>query len=78
MPPTSREPTGTKRDRFLVILAGVVVGYMVGRWLEDRYGWPQAGYFTMPLGGLIAGVLARFTMDRFRPHTNGNDTRRLR
>lgn len=72
------EPSGTKRDRFLVILAGVVAGYLVGRLLEDRLGWPQAQYFTMPLGGLLAGVIARFTMDRFRPEDEAHDRRRIR
>jgi hypothetical protein len=77
MPPTSA-PSGAQRDRFLVILIGVVVGYLVGRMLEDRFGWPQARYFAMPIGGLLAGVIARFTMDRFRPNDEGGDRRRLR
>jgi hypothetical protein len=76
--PASAEPSGTKRDRFIVVLIGVVAGYVVGRLLEDRLGWPQAQYFTMPIGGLLAGVIARFSMDRFRPSDEGNDRRRLR
>ena len=76
--PASSEPSGPKRDRFLIILAGVVVGYIAGRLIEDRFGWPQAQYFTMPIGGLLAGVIARFSMDRFRPSDEANDRRRTR
>jgi uncharacterized membrane protein YeaQ/YmgE (transglycosylase-associated protein family) len=49
-----------------VILVGVLAGYVAGRLLEDRMGWQSAGMVTMPLGGLLAGVLARFTLARFR------------
>ena len=61
-----REPIGSKRDRFLVILVGVIGGYVLGHMLEERFGWTGAGMVTMPVGGLIAGVIARFTLVRFR------------
>lgn len=54
----------------LVILVGVLVGYFVGRMLQDRFGWENIGLLTMPVGGLISGVIGRFTLERFR---NPND-----
>ena len=64
MSPAPPAPIGSKRDRFLAILVGVLAGYVAGRLLEDRMGWQGAGMVTMPLGGLVAGVLARFTLFR--------------
>ena len=58
------EPVGTKSTRYLAILVGVVVGYVVGRMLEDRLAWENARMLTMPVGGLLAGVIARFTFFR--------------
>lgn len=59
-----RTPVGTKSTRYLAILVGVVVGYAVGRMLEDRMAWENARMLTMPVGGLLAGVVARFTFFR--------------
>jgi hypothetical protein len=59
-------PVGNRRERYLVILVGVIAGYAVGRLLETRLGWMGAGMVTMPVGGLLAGVVARFTLVRFR------------
>jgi len=69
-------PTGSKRDRYLVILIGVIAGYVVGRWLQERFGWTGAGMVTMPVGGLLAGIAARFTLTRFRDSSDTNTTRR--
>ena len=66
MTPAPRAPVGSKRDRFLVILVGVLAGYAAGRLLEDHMGWQGADMLTMPLGGLVAGVIARFALARFR------------
>jgi hypothetical protein len=75
--PANRTPIGSRRDRYLAILIGVVVGYFVGRYCED-HGWPNARLLTMPVGGLLAGVIARFTVPRFRDPTDPTDSRRLR
>ena len=64
--PAPREAIGSRRDRFLLILVGVVAGYVASQLLEDRFGWKGAGMLTMPVGGLIAGVVGRFTLARFR------------
>ena len=61
-----RTPIGTRRERFLVILIGVIAGAVVGRTLEHRFGWVGVGMLTMPVGGLVAGVVARFALARFR------------
>lgn len=63
--PTSRVPIGSKRDRFLVILLGVLIGYVVGNMLEARFGWERIGMLTMPLGGLVTGVLGRLIIERY-------------
>jgi hypothetical protein len=47
-------------------MVGVIAGYVVGKLLEQRFGWTSAGMVTMPAGGLVAGVIARFTLARFR------------
>ncbi len=64
--PNAPQPLGSKRQRFLVILVGVVIGYVVGRMVEDRYAWENARILTMALGGILAGVIARFSLERFR------------
>lgn len=74
MPP--RTPIGSRWDRYLVILVGVIAGYVVGRMLENRFGWTGAGMVTMPIGGLLAGVIARFTLPRFRDPSDTNTARR--
>jgi len=63
-------------DRYVVILVGVIAGYLLGRMLEERFGWTGAGMVTMPVGGLLAGIAARFTLARFRDPTDDNSTRR--
>lgn len=62
--PSEPTPIGTRRARFGAILVGVLLGYVVGRMLEDRMAWENARLLTMPVGGLVAGVLARFTFFR--------------
>jgi hypothetical protein len=59
-----RVPVGTRPTRYLAIFVGVVVGYVVGRMLEDRLAWENARMMTTPVGGLLAGVIARFTLFR--------------
>jgi hypothetical protein len=76
MAPAPRTPIGARRDRFLVILVGVFAGYVIGHWLEGRFGWTGAGMVTMPLGGLLVGVIARFTLARFREPPDTNVARR--
>ena len=62
----TQEPTpiGTRGSRMGAILVGVVLGYVVGRMLEDRLAWENARMLTMPVGGLLAGIVARFTFFR--------------
>ena len=61
---TPHTPVGSQGSRYLAILVGVIVGYVVGRMFEDRMGWENARMLTMPVGGLLAGVIARFTFFR--------------
>jgi hypothetical protein len=70
----SGAPVGSKGSRYLVILIGVVAGYVVGQLLETRLGWKGAGMVTMPVGGLLAGIAARFTL--FRDSADTTSTRR--
>lgn len=63
----TRTPVGSQPARYVAILVGVVVGYAVGRMLEDRMAWDNARMLTMPVGGLLAGVIARFTFFRESP-----------
>lgn len=60
----ARQPVGNRSSRYVVILVGVIVGYVVGRMLEDRLAWENARLLTMPVGGLLAGIVARFTFFR--------------
>ncbi len=60
----ARQPVGTRSSRYVAILVGVVVGYVVGRMLEDRLAWENARMLTMPVGGLLAGIVARFAFFR--------------
>lgn len=76
--PKRGEPIGSKRDRFVVILIGVALGYFVGRVVEDRFAWENARILTMVVGGLLAGVGARFTLERFRGPGDSGPTRRSR
>jgi len=55
-------------ERMLVVFVGVVAGYVAGRVLEHEIGWPNAVIVTMPAGGLLTGIAARFTLARFAPH----------
>jgi hypothetical protein len=66
MAPAARTPIGNRRDRYVAILVGVVLGYFAGVYLEDHYHWENARMLTMPVGGLLAGIIARFTGPRFR------------
>ena len=61
---TPRTPVGSRSSRYLAILVGVIVGYIVGRMFEDRMAWENARMLTMPIGGLLAGIIARFTFFR--------------
>ncbi len=70
------EPVAPRRARYFAILVGVVVGYFAGRMCEDRMGWENARMVAMPIGGLLAGVLARFTF--FRDPSDSTPTRRSR
>ncbi|OQY68297.1 MAG: hypothetical protein B6D46_03685 [Polyangiaceae bacterium UTPRO1] len=63
---TSR-PTASRSSRYVAILIGVIGGYVVGRMLEDRLPWEHARMLTMPLGGMLAGIVARFTFFRDSP-----------
>jgi hypothetical protein len=63
-------PVGSQPARYLAILVGVIVGYLVGRLLEDRIAWENARMLTMPVGGLAAGIIARFTFFREPPNTS--------
>jgi hypothetical protein len=78
MSKTPDTPIGSTRDRYLVILAGVVAGYLVGYLLETRLGWTGAEIVTMPVGGLLAGVVARFTLARFQEPPGHGSSRRPR
>lgn len=60
----THQPVGTRSSRYLAILVGVIVGYAVGRMLEDRLAWENARMLTTPVGGLLAGIVARFTFFR--------------
>jgi hypothetical protein len=60
-------PVASQGARYLAILVGVIVGYVVGRMFEERMAWENARMLTMPVGGLIAGVIARFTFFRDPP-----------
>jgi hypothetical protein len=60
----SRTPIGSRGSRYLAILVGVLVGYVVGRMFEERMAWENARMLTMPVGGLLAGIVARFTFFR--------------
>jgi hypothetical protein len=62
--PPPRTPVGSRSGRYLAILVGVVVGYVVGLMLEERLGWANARILAMAVGGVIAGVGARFTFFR--------------
>ena len=76
--PRDHTPIGSRRDRYLAILVGVVIGYLVGTYLEDRYAWKDVRMLTTPVGGLLVGVLARFALPQFRDPPERNNVRRLR
>ncbi|MCC6849653.1 MAG: hypothetical protein IT294_14210 [Deltaproteobacteria bacterium] len=60
----TRQPVGSRSARYVAILVGVIVGYVVGRMFEERLAWENARMLTMPVGGLLAGIVARFTFFR--------------
>ena len=64
------------RERMLVVFVGVVAGYVAGRVLEHELGWPNAVVVTMPAGGLLTGIAARFTLARFAPRSPPADGER--
>ena len=64
-PPSGTDPEGDRwgTRRALEVLglaflfpATIVVGYLAGRWLGERMGWPTAG----ALGGAVVGAVAGF------------------
>ena len=76
--PRPEPPVGRRRDRFGVILVGVVVGYLLGHLVEDHFAWKNARILVMIVGGLLAGVIARFTLTRFRSPSDSAPKWRLR
>ena len=76
MPKPSQTIVGSQRDRFLVVLVGAVVGYVVGHMIEDRYGWTDARIVAAMIGGVLAGIIGRFVLARFREPPGGGSTRR--
>jgi len=62
----------------LAVLVGVLAGYFVGKLLEDRFGWQNVIMLTMPIGGVVSGVIARFTLRRFSGADDGRDDSKLR
>jgi F0F1-type ATP synthase assembly protein I len=40
----------------LQVAIGVGVGYVVGRWLDQRYGWTPRGMMTGSMIGLAGGL----------------------
>jgi hypothetical protein len=48
--------------------AAVVVGYLVGRWLGERLGWPTAGGLTGGVIGAVAGFWQLYLFLKVRPN----------
>ena len=40
----------------LQVAVGVGVGYLIGRWLDNRYGWGSKGVITGSMLGLAGGL----------------------
>lgn len=78
MPAPDRTPLGSRRDRYIAILVGVILGYVAGTYLEDHHGWKDARMLTMPVGGLLVGILARFLLPQFRDPAERPGPRRIR
>jgi hypothetical protein len=66
MPKPSHTIVGSKRERFAVILVGAVVGYVVGHIVEDRFAVQDARIAGAMIGGILAGIIGRFALARFR------------
>jgi hypothetical protein len=62
-------------ERTLVVLVGVVLGYVVGGELERAHGWTNARAVAMPLGGILTAIAARLTLARFAPRPPGDRPR---
>lgn len=66
MPKPSQTIVGSQRERFVVILVGAVVGYVVGHLVEDRFALEDARIAGAMVGGILAGIVGRFALARFR------------
>ena len=72
MPKPSKTIVGSQRERYVVVLIGAVIGYVVGHLLEDQYGWKDARIVAAMIGGVLAGIIGRFALARFqKPHDTG-------
>ena len=66
MPKPSQTIVGSQRERFLVVLVGAVLGYVVGHAIEDRYALQDVRIVAAMVGGVLAGIVGRFALARFR------------
>ncbi len=66
MPKPSHTIVGSQRERFVVVLVGAVLGYVIGHVVEDRFALADARIVGAMIGGILAGVVGRFTLARFR------------
>jgi uncharacterized membrane protein YjjB (DUF3815 family) len=66
MPKPSQTIVGSQRERFVVILVGAVVGYVVGHLIENRFALTDARIVGAMIGGILAGIIGRFALARFR------------
>ena len=66
MPKPSQTIVGSQRQRFLVVLVGAVVGYVVGHLIEDRYALKDARIVAAMIGGVAAGIIGRFAFSGFQ------------
>lgn len=73
MPKPSEKIVGSQRERFLVVLVGAVLGYLIGHAIEDRFAVQDARFAAAMVGGIVAGVVGRFALARF---SSPQDTRR--
>ena len=66
MPKPSQTIVGSQRERFVVILVDTVVGYVVGHLIENRFALTDARIVGAMIGGILAGIIGRFALARFR------------